>query len=187
MIRKTDDIGQKRSATSFRPDFIAKDIPDIDFVALRKLGIKACMIDLDGTVVERGTYEISRPTVEVLQRAAKDMQLYIATNRPKSRDLKNLKQDIGAVGVVHPQFIYGKPFKRYFINGVKAMGLRPHEVVMIGDRYIQDIFGSNGAGVYSLLVRKIDQPKGAFDTFLSGTERRYTDRLTKEYLRGESK
>lgn len=183
MIRKANSASRKKGSRSFQPDFIANDIQDIDFMALRDIGIKACMIDLDGTVVERGTYEVSPPTIEALQNAAQDMKLYIATNRPKSRDLKNLKQDIGAVGVIHPQLIYGKPFRRYFLNGVKAIGLQPHQVVMIGDRYIQDIFGSNSAGVYSLLIRKIDQPKGAFDTLLSGSERRYTDRISKNYLK----
>lgn len=158
MIRKTASASRKKPSWSFQPDFIAKDVTDVDFTALQQLGIKACMIDLDGTVVKRGTYEISQPTIEALRRAAADMQLYIATNRPKSRDLKNLKQDIGAVGVIHPQFIYGKPFKRYFLNAVKAMGLQPQQVVMIGDRCIQDIFGSNNAGLYSLLVRGIAQP-----------------------------
>lgn len=147
---------KKKPRFSLRPDFIVDTVQSIDFEMLAQHGIKACLIDLDGTVVKRGTYDVSETIKVTLKRASQVMDIYIATNRPKSRDLKNLKNDIYAKGVIHPKFIYGKPTKRYFTTGLLQIGVPPEQAVMIGDRRIQDIFGANRAGVYSLLVRKLN-------------------------------
>ncbi len=169
----------KSPITRFTPDFIASNVQLIDFAKLKKLGIKACFIDLDNTVVEHAAYEVSDDIKTALQNSG--LNIYIATNRPKSRDLKDLKDLLGAQGVIHPHGLAGKPFKRYFINGLRDMGLSRHETVMIGDRYVQDILGSNRAGMYSLLVYKLGKPIGIIDWVFSALEQTITKRISKNY------
>ena len=181
MIRRTDNRETKRPARRFSPDFIARDVSDIDFAYLRKLGIKACLIDLDDTVVERGQFVVSELVMQALNGA--ELPVYIATNRPKSRDLKNLKQDLGAKGVIHPHGPFGKPFRRYYLGALKELDLGATEVVMIGDRYLQDMMGANSAGIWSLLVLKLGKPVSHGDRLLSGIERAFTDSISERYVR----
>jgi HAD superfamily phosphatase (TIGR01668 family) len=179
MLRRPDSFKPHRITGLFTPDFIASSVLDIDFDYLATQGIKAALIDLDGTVVARNTYDV-KPEVRALLKQ-QPLKVYIATNRPKSRDLKDLKQHLHANGVIHPVGPWGKPFRRYFAQAAHEHGLRPEEIIMIGDRYLQDIFGANRAGFRTLVVRKLDRPTNMLDRLLSGTERRHTDRLSTHY------
>lgn len=181
MIRRHTAAAKKHPRFSLYPDFIADTVDTIDFAALRAKGIKACFIDLDGTVVARSTYDVS-PAIRAAL-GASGLKVHIATNRPKGRDLKNLVKDLGADGSVHPHFIFGKPTKRYFVNALHDKGLEPHETVMIGDRYVQDILGANRAGLYSLLVYKLDKPVNLGDRIISSIERRWTLLISTRYSR----
>lgn len=168
-----------------RPDFIAKSVVDIDFSYIKKLGITTLFIDLDGTVVSRGTYEVSSEYKKALVNSG--MQIHIATNRPKSRSLKTLKEDLHATSVIHPRGIFGKPAKSYYENALKSLGLKKSEVVMMGDRYIQDIWGANRAGIYSLVVFKLGKSKAGLDKFISNRERKFTEALLPSYTEASLK
>ena len=158
----------KQSSVSFRPDFIAKSVSDIDFAYLASRSLKACFIDLDGTVVARGQYDVDPAIIKKLR--ACSMPIFIATNRPKSRALKNLKADLTAIAIIHPEGLYPKPSKTYYRRALARHNLQPYEVVMIGDRYIQDIWGANRAGLNSLVVHKTGVSVGKVDLLLSKFE-----------------
>lgn len=152
-----------------KPDFIAESISKVDFEYLKKLGIKACLIDLDGTVVSAGKFKVDRKVRKFLKSV--QMPLHIATNRPKSRSLKNLKEDLNAVSVIHPRGLAGKPSKLYYKNASKSLKLQPSQLAMIGDRFIQDILGANRAGLYSVLVHKFGDYRSNADKYISETEK----------------
>lgn len=169
----------KKAKFTLYPDFISESIKTVDFNYLHERGIKACLIDLDGTVVNRGTFDVDLAIGAALMKSG--LKIYIATNRPKSRSLKNLKEDLYATDVIHPKGMYGKPSKRYYLNALKAVGFKQHETVMIGDRYIQDILGANRAGIYSLLVNKLGANHDKIDRFISNKEKDFTQSLLKKY------
>lgn len=163
----------------FQPDYIADSIADVNFTHLAEHGIKAVFVDLDGTVVARGRYDVDPQISQVL--SSQPLKVYIATNRPKSRDLKNLQELLNASGVIHPRGMAGKPFPAYFKAACQEHGLKPQDVAMIGDRYIQDIIGANSAGLTTIVVYKLDTPTNWFDHVLSGFERKLTRRLAAHY------
>lgn len=158
---------------------ICKSIIDIDFTYLKKRGITTCFIDLDGTVVSRESFDVDPRIAKVLSECG--LAIHIATNRPKSRSLKSLKEDLSATSVIHPHGVFGKPFKRYYVNALKDLHLKPEEVIMIGDRYLQDIYGSNRAGIYSMAVYKLGASKGKFDYYFSKLEGLLTTRISGKY------
>lgn len=167
------------SRFSLKPDFIAHSIADIDFAYLRQLGITTCFIDLDGTVVDRGSYDVDPSLKANLKQSRMDIK--IATNRPRSRSLKKLKEDLSASGVIHPHGLYGKPSKRYISYALKECGLQKEEVVMIGDRFIQDILGANRSGIYSLAVYKLGRSVGPLDRFITYLERGFYAQIKASY------
>lgn len=180
MLARESVIAGKRHGLSFYPDFISTSITDVDFNYLKKLGIKACLIDLDGTVVSRGEFKVDKKISRALKESG--VPVHIATNRKKSRSLKTLKEDLHAVSVIHPKGIFGKPFKRYYEDSCEGLGLQPEQIVMIGDRFIQDIFGANRAGLYTLRVHKLGADKGKLDEYLSKIEQKFTLAIAPHYV-----
>ena len=163
----------------FWPDFVARSVVDIDFYYLNRIGIKAVMIDLDGTVVVRGGYEVSKQVSKVLK--DQELKVYIATNRPKSRDLKNLEAQLSASGVIHPKGLVGKPFAHYYKKSLQILKLRGDQVAMIGDRYIQDIYGANRAGLVTIHVDKLGESANIIDSFISYLESRHSKKIDRHY------
>lgn len=181
MLERSNLPKFKQANWRFQPDFIAESVGDIDFTYLASRGVKACFIDLDGTVVAKATYDVD-PAVSSALQAAK-IPIYIATNRPKSRELKNLKADLAATGIIHPRGLHPKPSKSYYRTALAEHNFKPHEVIMIGDRYLQDIWGGNRAGLLTLVVHKTGSSIGRFDRSLSKLEALATARLSGRYRR----
>lgn len=180
MLSRLISFSPHKKRYSFRPDYIVDSVADINFEYLAAHGIRAALIDLDGTVVARGTYAVSNAISKHL--AAQPMNIFIATNRPKSRSLKDLKENLHAQGVIHPKGIVGKPFPSYYAQAAAEHGLKPNECMMIGDRFVQDIFGANAAGLLTVAVKKLDTPTNIIDSIISSVERRYVNRLVQRYF-----
>jgi uncharacterized protein len=170
---------KKKSKFTLLPDMIAQSVASINFTLLKDRGVKACLIDLDGTIVSAGKYEIDKNTIKTIKQSSLDF--YIATNRPKKRSLRNLSELIGASGSIHPIGIFGKPSRKYYQQAINALGLSANQTAMIGDRYIQDILGANRAGMHSVLVHKFGEHKNFADKILSDFEWRITKYVSKNY------
>jgi HAD superfamily phosphatase (TIGR01668 family) len=171
----------KHARGRFRPDFIAESVADIDFGHLAELGIQALLIDLDGTVVHRGQYEVSAELTRAL--GGQPFDIYIATNRPQSQSLQGLEALLHARGAIHPQGIWAKPSRGYYRHALSVLDLPAQQVAMVGDRHFQDIYGANRVGICSVLVCKLDEPVGVFDRLISGLEARRTRRLRRKHYR----
>lgn len=180
MLAKPEDI---KGLKAFKPDYIVDTVIDIDFKYLQARGVKAVFIDLDGTVVSRESFDVDRRLSDYLKKQS--LKIFIATNRPSSRDLKDLKRALNATGVIHPAGIFMKPFPRYFKQALSDFKLSPSEVAMIGDRYFQDIFGANLAGLTTVLVYKLGISKGRVDAMISKIEKKHTTNLASRYISTE--
>lgn len=171
----------KKAGLSLKPDFIARNILNIDFKYLQSLGITTCYLDLDGTVVDRDTFHVDGAVTAALAKSGMDIK--IATNRSHSRSLQELQTAVHASSVIHPKGIFGKPSKRYFRQALRDHNLTQDQVVLIGDRFIQDVLGANRSGIYSLLVFKLGRSIGRVDTIVSKAEQRYAHKLASKYLK----
>ena len=170
----------KSKKSKFHPDFIAESVNEINFDYLVRIGIKAVFIDLDGTVVVRKKHDVSLEIIKVLQNL--DLDIYIASNRSKNKIATSLFDKLNAKNVITPKSIWFKPSKKYYQNALKKFNLKPQEVVMIGDRYIQDIYGANNAGLSTVLVYKLDTADNFIDKHLSKIEANRTKKLLKLYI-----
>lgn len=162
----------------FWPDYLASSVSKIDFSILEKRGIKAILIDLDDTVVARAAFDVPNDVTRLLRKQR--LPIYIATNRPRSRDLKNLKESLNASGIIHPRGIYGKPSKHYYREALKTVNLPPHQVAMIGDRLLQDTFGARRAGLVTVAVTKFGKPRHLFDRLISNFELRFKSKIRRQ-------
>ncbi len=155
----------------FLPDYIAPNIEDVDFIYLKKQGVEACFYDLDHTLIIHGTHDVDQNVVDHLSRS--ELDIYIATNRRHDEKLELICQQIGAKAIMHssPGGV-AKPTKKYYGQAVGLTHHQPSELLMIGDRMIQDIWGANRSGLKTLLVGKFgpikwwDQPISTIDRFI---------------------
>lgn len=143
---------------SLLPDFTAKDLADIDFAYLKSSGIKAYFFDLDHTVLVQKTSIFNKALLITLKQAKID--IYIATNRKHSPELERIAKSFGAKAVMSSSKTNGfKPRKKYYRQLIELSRLQPGQILMTGDRIIQDIYGANRLGINTLLVEKLGEVK----------------------------
>lgn len=167
--------------SKFYPDFVADSVNDINFDYLVKIGVKAVFIDLDGTVVVRKKHDVSLEIIHALQK--QNLSVYIASNRSRNHIDNSLFDKLSAENVILHKGIWHKPSKKYYLNALNKLHLQPQEVAMIGDRYIQDIFGANNTGLHTILVHKLDTADNYFDKYLSKIEAYRTKKILKHYIK----
>ena len=137
------------------PNYRVKDIKAIDFKALSKEGILYAAVDIDGTLVEVGSLkEAVTDYVDHLVKAKKSgyiKKIIIATNRLPFIS-KSAKQWFKVDGLISGSILVRKPSKKYYQKLLDSLGAKPEQVVMIGDRLWQDIYGANRLGIWTILV-----------------------------------
>jgi HAD superfamily phosphatase (TIGR01668 family) len=144
----------------FVPDFTADSVLDVDYKALKELGVKHLLIDLDLTLRKKMTRKLEPATITFLTSMMKNhgfASLNIASNN--MLDLSGYASSIQAK-VFQPYWRHGwivrKPNKLFFGRILKTLKAKPSECVMIGDKLHGDIYGGNVSGLHTVLVK----PKG---------------------------
>lgn len=138
---------------NYLPDYIVDSVTDIDFDHLRREGVKVCLFDLDHTILHHGTTIIQPQILEHIH--ASGMRVYIATNRVYSPLLDEIAAQLKADGVVHAvRGSFAKPSRAYYAHAIEKAGCSPEQIVMVGDRIIQDIWGARRSGLRAILLSK---------------------------------
>lgn len=135
----------------FLPRFIASSIAEVDFDALPGFGITTVLVDLDNTLLVKGSFKIEPTVLEALRKTK--LPLYIATNRSGHKnELEELGKTIKAVGIIQAEGWRRKPFKAFFEHAQAVCLSNAEEIIMIGDRLWQDVWGANRSGLSSLMI-----------------------------------
>ena len=131
-----------------RPNFIFDKVSEVTPGFLRERGIRAVMVDLDDTLVAGGTSTLDPTFTSWLSdlKAAR-LPILILSNGSRTR-VAQWSQNLGVSGLS----LVGKPFIFAFRRGLKRLGSKANETVMIGDQLFTDILGANVAGMTSILV-----------------------------------
>lgn len=112
-------------------------------------GIKGLIIDLDDTL-RFNKEDIPEPNKEWLLMAKTKMKVVILSNGYCLSTNKYLQEhNIKYLGLAY------KPSKLSFYKALKSLGLRPKEVLMIGDDFFSDIYGGKRNHIKTVLVRNL--------------------------------
>lgn len=144
----------------FIPDFTANNILDVDFKALKKLGVKHLLIDLDLTLRQKMSRKLEPAIVAFL---TDTMKIYdFKTLSIASNNMLNLRGYSTPIKATifqpfwHRWLLVRKPNRLFFERITTRLKARPAECVMIGDKLHGDVYGGNKAGMYTVQVK----PKG---------------------------
>ncbi len=133
------------------PDLYVVSLADIPLLELQTAGKSAFILDLDNTVTEWNSNEITAEVAEWFAKIkAEGFKACIISNNGEKRVEK-------VAAVLDIPFISRavKPRRSAFRRAVSLLEVKPHEAVVIGDQIFTDIMGGNRAGLFTILVEPI--------------------------------
>lgn len=163
----------------FVPDYMAKSMTDIDFSRLKKNGIRYVAFDADSTLVPWRGKALSSKTKLFLQSQRQLFENWCIASNRITNDLLPLAESIDAQ-VVRATLLTRKPQLRYFRRVINCFNAKPHEIAMVGDKLIADMWGAKRAGLVTIWVERIGRD-GLWERLVH--LRRIEGRLMRHYLK----
>lgn len=165
----------------FYPAIAVDSIMDITKELLDKNQIKGLILDIDNTLVPNHVAEADENAVKWVDTIkAAGYKLCIVSNASKKRVVRfNNKLQLYAV---HRAM---KPGTAAFKKACSIMGLSSKNVAVVGDQIFTDVYGGNLAGMFTILVKPIDQRESKLVRVKRIFEKRILERYAKQI--GESR
>ena len=142
--------------SNYKPTWMVEAIYQITPAQLKNLGIKAVLTDLDNTLIAwnnpDGTEEL---LTWILEMKNAGITVLVVSNNKDSR-IKRVVEKFDLDYVARAL----KPTARGFKLAEKKLGLKPSEMLMVGDQIMTDIRGANAAGIRNVLVQPIVDTDG---------------------------
>ena len=158
------------------PDEFVNSVFEITPEKLQALGIRGIITDLDNTLVEwdrpDATEELSA-WLEMLREAG--IKVVIASNNNEAR-VKKFAEPLGIPYIFRAK----KPLGKAYYEGLLRLGMRRHEVAMVGDQLLTDVFGGKRQKLYTFLVRPVAESDGFVTRFNRFVERRVFNDLKRK-------
>ena len=134
----------------FRPKMYKKNIFVIDYDKLKKKGIKMIIFDVDNTILEVNREIPSEEIIKFIKKLNTNFIIAVASNNIKTRVHKVSES-------LHCDYLYSihKPTKKIKKFLDKRYNIPMHDIAIIGDQLITDIFMGNRLGMYTILVDPI--------------------------------
>jgi HAD superfamily phosphatase (TIGR01668 family) len=132
-----------------RPTYLIEgDVTDIDLEQLQRDGVRGLIFDLDSTLVAPHAGALTNEVAEWLSRARDKFQVAVVSNNKRDPYIKQVQVilDMHCIGCA------AKPSIKAFLEVMEMFKLAPHEVAVVGDRPLTDVWGGQRAGMKTILV-----------------------------------
>lgn len=137
---------------SLLPNAIVGSLTQLTPEYLSRQDIRLLMLDFDNTIVP---YTTDAPTQQMLQwlemMKNTDIALCVVSNSHNDR-VKIFCEKYAINCITHAK----KPFSRGILECLRQYRLPASACALVGDQIYTDVLGANGCGVYSILVKSID-------------------------------
>src|SRR5688572_21513073 len=124
------------------------DVTDIDLEQLLRDGIKGLIFDLDSTLVAPHSGMLTEEVANWLRYAREHFQVAVVSNNKRDVYI----QEVAVLLDMHCIGWAAKPSTKAFLQVLERFQLAPHEVAVIGDRPLTDVWGGLRAGMKTILV-----------------------------------
>jgi HAD superfamily phosphatase (TIGR01668 family) len=162
----------------FYPTILLHRVTEITPQFLRRLGVKALILDADNTLT---THNNPEPDADVLlwlrEMKGQGIRLIIASNNSDGR-IRPFAEKLGLDFVARAC----KPLPVGISASAKRLGLTRREVAVAGDQIFTDILGGNLFGCATILVEPMLNESGPFFRFKRKLERSILRRYNKTHL-----
>jgi len=135
------------------PDVYLDSVKDISIEILNSNNIKGIILDVDNTLInlERKMPSGIKEWVETLKNEG--IKFCIVSNSNNVEKIKLVAQSIDVPYI----FFAKKPFKIGFKKAEKLLGINAKNIAAVGDQIFTDIIGANRCGMFSILVKPIEE------------------------------
>ncbi len=171
-------LQRDNSTPKFVPDYMAKTLLGVDFQLLKDQGVKHIAFDADSTLVPFAGRILADDVKLFLQQNRSLFESWCIASNSVTNDLLPLGESMDAA-VFRASLTNRKPQKRFFRQVIRHFGAQPHEIAMIGDKLIADMWGAKRAGMTTVWVEKIGEDS-LWDTIIR--LRHWEKLLLKKYL-----
>jgi HAD superfamily phosphatase (TIGR01668 family) len=121
-----------------------RSVFDLDPAELKREGIRVLLLDIDDTFAGHKD-AIPTESVSWLKNAAKELAIGLVSNCGERRRKETFEALGGAVSAINSG--PDKPGPEAFTEVLQALGVRPEQAAMVGDRLSMDLYGAKLAGI----------------------------------------
>lgn len=163
------------------PDIYVESILDIPLDKLFKHHIRAFILDLDNTVTEWNSNEVTNE-IRAWIKSVKDkgFKACIVSNNGQKRVL-TVADNLGIPFV----FKAGKPRRRAFKKALEVMGCHSQQTAVVGDQLFTDVLGGNRMNMFTILVVPINRREFIGTRIMRHFERLVLRRVTRTVTVGD--
>ena len=134
------------------PDYRVSSIYELTPEAVKRLGKKLVLADLDNTLARYRQKEPDQALMEWKRRLNEaGITVFILSNGRKPHRSRRFAEAFRVDFVSHA----GKPGSGGFRTALERTGCSPRQALMVGDQIFTDIWGANRMGITSVLTRPI--------------------------------
>ena len=160
----------------FYPKSYFNRIVDIDVNFFIEKNIKAVLLDIDNTILDKRHNMVQGLEDWVKTLKENDIKICILSNTNKKKKAQNLSDKLDV------PFIYfaKKPLKFGFKKAKKILEIEDNKTIaVIGDQVLTDVFGANRCKMYSILVKPLKKE----DIFVTKINRLIEKQILKSYFK----
>ncbi len=115
--------------------------------------IKALLLDVDGTLLPRNKKLLESPVKDWIIEAKEVFRLHLVSNNPSRERIGNIAKELN-IGFTASAL---KPSTKQTIKAIQTIKYKESNIAIIGDRLFTDILVGNRLGIYTILVKPINQ------------------------------
>jgi uncharacterized protein len=139
-----------------KPTHIVEHVTDIDLECLWEAGIRGFIFDLDNTIMAPHTGKLEDDVAHWLKKIETiGFKAIVVSNNP----IKLYTQEAERVLNIPVLGNAGKPRRKHLRRAAEMLSLETHQVVVVGDRPLTDIWGGQRLGAQTILVDPLTKHK----------------------------
>lgn len=137
-----------------KPDMTIDKVGSLTIEDIRKLkanGIKGVILDVDETM-RKNMKSIPKCNQEWLDILKSELKVIVVSNGIDEK----VEKFFSAKGIDYIGFAH-KPLKKSFNKAFQRLGLKPEEMVIIGNDLFSDIYGGKRNNMATIMVKSVDE------------------------------
>ncbi len=123
-------------------------IPHLPIERLLSIGIKALVLDVDGTLITRHEIILHNSVINWVKDAQKDFSLHLLSNNPSKKRIESIAKQLN----INFTYRAAKPTKGALRKVQHNLQLDPRQIAILGDRIFTDVLVGNRLGLYTVLI-----------------------------------
>lgn len=139
-------------SVSLLPKLVAEALPDLMPELFFRRGIRLVMLDFDNTIVPYTTDIPEERMLAWLEKMKQSGLLLCVVSNSKRPRVKLFCERYGLDCITHAK----KPFSKGIQRCLEKYGEDARNAALVGDQIFTDVLGANSAGVFSVLVKAIN-------------------------------